>query len=267
MTPRAPFCQWRESELNAKVNAFALPARDGQLVRGISRDTGVGPVGIFLHGLLSDAEGDKSMALWNQAQKHERSWVRFDMRAHGRSDGTMDEFTISRALEDARLIMNLFPGRPIVLVGSSMGGWVAAELAAERPARIGGAVLIAPAFSFMMQLFHSLNPEQRQLWLSQGSWTFESDGLDYGFTLSYDAVIDSKQYDLLAQTVEFQCPVRILHGRLDDVVPTAQSAEFLSRMTPGANVELDVLPNADHRLSGHVERIIDKTDEIWELIP
>ncbi len=251
--------------MDATTKSFALPASDGQLIRGISRDSGSGPVGVFLHGLLSDAEGDKSMTLWNEAIRLGRSWVRFDMRAHGKSDGTFDEFAISRALEDVRLVFQLFPNRPKILIGSSMGGWVAAQLATENKLNIAGTVLIAPAFSFMMQLFHSVSPEQRQQWTDQGSWTFEGDGLEDDFALSYEAVVDSKQYHLLGRAVDFRCPVRILHGKLDDVVPASQSVEFLNRMPAHTDVELEILPNADHRLTGHIEDIVNKVNEIWPL--
>ncbi len=206
------------------------------------------------------------MSLWNQAEERGRSWTRFDMRAHGRSDGNMNEFTISRALADVRLVLQLFPGRPKFLVGSSMGGWVAAQLATEQQLQIAGVVLIAPAFSFMRQLFNSLQPDQRQQWINQRFWTFAEDDADYQFTLSYDAVIDSEQYDLLRKPADFQCPVRILHGRLDDVVPVTQSIEFCRRLSPHADIELDVLPDADHRLTGHLEHITRQVDEIWPLI-
>lgn len=251
--------------METTINPFALPAQDGQLVRGIYRDTGVGAVGLFLHGLLSDAEGDKSMSLWQQAESSNRSWIRFDMRAHGKSDGSFDQFNISRALEDAKLVMGLFPGRPKILVGSSMGGWVAAQLATDLSLSIAGAVLIAPAFSFMVQLFGSLEQAQQQQWADQGFWRFESDDLDNGFDLSHDAVADSEQYDLLRQGIEYECPIRILHGRLDDVVPADQSIIFAEGLPDNTDIEVDILPEADHRLTGHVGYILEKVDEIWPI--
>ena len=249
--------------MNASVTSFELTCRDGQMIRGVAHDTGSGAVGLFLHGLLSDAEGDKSMTLWHEAQKHHRSWVRFDMRAHGQSDGTFDEFTISRALEDTQLVCDMFPDRPKILVGSSMGGWVAAQLGTNRALSIAGVVLIAPAFSFMEQLFQSLEPEQQQQWISQGSWTFDGDGIDGGFALSHAAVVDSRPYDLLENPVSYNCPVRILHGQLDDVVPAKQSLDFEQRLPAQTDIEVQILPNADHRLTGHITYITDAVDRIW----
>ena len=249
--------------MDTVTNSFTIQAQDGQSVRGFYRDTGEGAIGLFLHGLLSDAEGDKSMSLWHQAEARNRSWIRFDMRAHGKSDGIFEQFSISRALEDAKLVMNLFPDRPKFLVGSSMGGWVAAQLATDPSLKVAGLVLIAPAFSFMEQLFGLLEPEQQQQWTDQGVWTFDGEGIDEGFTLSYDAVVDSKQYDLLNRAIDYQCPIRILHGKLDDVVPANQSIIFADGLPGNTDIEVNILPEADHRLSGHIEHILNKVDEIW----
>ncbi len=249
--------------MSTQTQSFTLNAQDGQSVRGVLRDTGSGPVGFFLHGLLSNAEGDKSMTLWNEAERNNRSWVRFDMRAHGQSDGKFDEFTISRALEDTRAVFELFPKRPKILVGSSMGGWVAAQLATETALNVAAVVLIAPAFSFMDQLYQSLDANKQTLWVSQGFWTFDGDDLDEGFRLSYQAVLDSRQYDLLGKSIEYDCPVRILHGKLDDTVPSDQSLEFMSRLPMHTDVEVEILPHADHRLSGHIKHITDKVNEVW----
>ena len=249
--------------MHTVTQTFAVEAADGQFVRGTYRDTGAGPVGMFLHGLLSDAAGDKSMSLWHLAEAKNRSWVRFDMRAHGQSDGTFDEFTISRAMEDVKLIFGLFPSRPKLLVGSSMGGWVGAQLATEHSLQICGVVLIAPAFSFMEQLYQSVSPSEQQQWLDNGSWHFDSEGMDDGFSLTYKAVADARQYDLLNKPVEYGCPVRILHGRLDDVVPADQSVTFSNRLSAHSDIEVDILPQADHRLSGHVEYITEKVNDIW----
>jgi len=249
--------------LDTLRETFELTVSDGQRVRGTYCDTQSGAVGLFLHGLLSDAAGDKSMTLWNEAQACQRSWVRFDMRAHGQSDGTFDEFTLSRALEDTRAVLDLFPNRPKILVGSSMGGWVAAQLASEAGLSIAGAVLIAPAFSFMEQLFQSLDASQQRQWTKQGFWTFEGAGLEEGFSLSYDALVDSRQYDLLGQPIQYNCPIRILHGKLDDVVPPTQSLKFMQHVPKTTDIEVDLLGKADHRLTGHIHCISEKINEIW----
>ncbi len=240
---------------------FVLPAADGQNVRGTFRDTGSGPVGVFLHGLLSDANGTKSMSLWQHAVNTHRSWVRFDMRAHGESDGTFDEFMISRAAEDTRRVLSQFAGRPKVLVGSSMGGWVAAISALDRRLKVCGLVLIAPAFNFVQSLFDTLSEQEQRQWENKGSRLIESPYPDCNFALSIDAVRDARQFDLLDRPLKFECPVHILHGQLDDVVPPALSESICEHCN--SPIRLTLLENADHRLTDHSEHILKAVDQIW----
>ncbi len=247
--------------MELKEEAFSIAASDGQMIRGRYRDTGEGPVGVFLHGLLSDAEGTKSMHLWNYAETFNRSWLRFDMRAHGQSDGTFDEFTISRAIEDSTLAMGLFKDRQKVLVGSSMGGWVAAQLALDPSLNICGLVLIAPAFNFMNKIYLDLSPEEQSQWQETGYRLIESPYPDSDFRLSYAAVVDSRQYDLFSHPVKYEHRVHILHGILDDVVPATQSDEFRKHIDTDSAV--DFFPDGDHRLSEHLDNIEAAADAFW----
>ncbi len=242
-------------------NSFELGATDGQIIRGVYRDTGEGAVGAFLHGLLSDAEGDKSMQLWHEAEKRNRSWIRFDMRAHGKSDGIFTEFMISRAVEDAKQVLGQFPNRPKVLVGSSMGGWVAAETALDPKLNVQALVLIAPAFNFTKQIYESLCANDQDKWEKDGFMTFGSSDIEDGFTLQYEAVADGHNFDHFSKPFRFDYPIRIIHGDLDDVVPPEQSLQFQRHVGPQA--ELIELPKADHRLTGHIDYIIKAVNEVW----
>ena len=242
-------------------NTFALPASDGQQVRGVYRDTGEGPVGVFLHGLLSDADGTKSMQLWERAGELNRSWIRFDMRAHGKSDGDFTEFTISRAIEDTKLVLSQFEDRPKLLVGSSMGGWVSSLVALEQELNICGTILIAPAFNFMQQIYLGCGVEEQMKWRKSGFKTFESPHMESDFTLSYAAVEDSRQHDVFKLPMTYNHPLKIFHGRLDDVVPSTQSQFFKVRV--GSLLEVTIIPEGDHRLTDHMDLIEDAIDEIW----
>ncbi len=247
--------------MNPSEYIFSLPAADGQMVRGTYRDTYEGPVGIFLHGLSSDAEGTKSMRLWNQAERLNRSWIRFDMRAHGKSDGKFTEFSISRAIEDTKLVLSLFEGRPKVLVGSSMGGWVASQIALDTRMNVCGTVLIAPAFNFVNGIFLSVSPDEQEQWRESGFKTFESPYPDCDYTMSYAAVLDSLQYDVFSFPVSYNHPVKILHGALDDAVPSDQSLKFKEHAD--SEIEVTLLPDGDHRLTDHVDLIESTVNEIW----
>lgn len=205
------------------------------------------------------------MSLWNYAEQCDRSWARFDMRGHGNSDGIFREFTISRALDDCRGIIRLLWNRPIILVGSSMGGWLAAQLATDHLQYVVGAVLIAPAFSFVDQLHASLSVAQQSEFRNKGWWHFEGAGDNPGFDLGYAALEDAKQYDLLTNPPQYDCPIRILHGKLDDVVPYQQSIKFAENLPGGTDIKVDILPEADHRLTGHIDHIKNSVDELWQM--
>ena len=259
--PKHPKLILRYQSMKTSEFNFSLAAADGQIIRGVYRDTYKGPVGIFLHGLSSDAEGTKSMRLWSQAVQLNRSWIRFDMRAHGKSDGTFPEFNISRAIEDTKLALSLFEGRRKVLVGSSMGGWVASQIALDVAINVCGTVLIAPAFNFVNGIYLSVSPEEQEEWRETGFKTFESPYPDCDYTMSYSAVLDSLQYDVFSFPVSYNHPVKILHGALDDVVPSDQSLDF--QIHADSEIEVSILPDGDHRLTDHADLIESAVNEIW----
>ncbi len=247
--------------MTTEIKDFAISAPDGQLIRGVCRDTGSGPIGVFLHGLLSEADGTKSMHLWNEAVRMNRSWIRFDMRGHGKSDGRFEEFKISRALEDSKLVLSKFSNRPKILVGSSMGGWTAAQVALDAEMKIAGIVILAPAFGFIHQIYDSLNPEEQQSWKESRIKRFESPEMEEDFSLSYDAVIDSRLNNPFTASVQYRHPVHIIHGSLDDVVPVKQSIAFKKHVS--SKVELNVIQDGDHRLTDHIDVITKAVDDLW----
>ncbi len=242
---------------------FSIKASDGQSIRGFYRDTGEGPVGVFLHGLLSDCEGSKSMNLWDQAVQKHRSWVRFDMRGHGQSDGKFEEFKIARAIEDLKLVLSQFPNRKKVLVGSSMGGWTAAQAALDDSLNIGGLVLLAPAFGFIHRIFDSLEPAEQKDWKDNQIKQFESPVMEDDIWISYAAVSDSRLHDNFTNSVHYNHPVHIIHGKLDDVVPVEQSIAFKKHAS--SEIQLTIIEDGDHRLTDKIDWITQAVDKVWPM--
>src|SRR6266481_8931286 len=109
---------------------------------------GAGPGTIFLPGFNSDMNGTKALALEAWALRHKRSFLRFDYSGHGRSKGAFRDGTIGRWLEDSLAILDACTTGPQILVGSSMGGWLALLVAKARPGRVKALILIAPAPDF-----------------------------------------------------------------------------------------------------------------------
>ena len=245
-----------------RESSFELDAGNGEHVRGRFWNTNQGPVGLFVHGLLSDGDGTKSMHLWESARQKNRSWLRFDQRGQGRSDGTFDDFRISRVVEDLRCVLDFVCDQPTVIVGSSLGGWVAAHAGLTGRHNIVGLVLIAPAFNFVETIYRSLSVEDQKSWEAEGRRFFPSPYEEDGFALDFDTVIDARRFDLYRNPIEFDHPVVILHGELDDVVPVAVSEKF--QASSKSDVLLEVIPEGDHRLSGHAETIQRHVDAIWD---
>jgi len=151
---------------------FSLDPAPGCRLRGNILDFGTEPVGVFLHGFRSDSRGEKAESLLRHAKSRRYSWVRFDFSGHGRSDGVLSEFSITDALRDVSAVLEMFAPRPAILVGSSLGGWLA-ELAAQRtPDRVKAMLLIAPAFNFMQNFLAGLDTGKLNRWRRDGIQDF-----------------------------------------------------------------------------------------------
>ncbi len=251
-----------QDRINLTIDeSFEIDPGNGERVRGRFRNTGRGPVGVYVHGLLSDGDGTKSMHLWESAIRQNRSWLRFDQRGQGRSDGTFDDFRISRVVEDLRCVLDHVGDRPTILVGSSLGGWIAAHAGLTGLHRIAAMVLIAPAINFVEGIWNSLSAEERSEWQSGGRRYFPSPYEDDGFALDFETVEDAREFDIYRGRVRYDCPVTVLHGACDDTVPVEVSANYQARTE--SEVRLDVIPGADHRLSGHCQTIQDCVDSMW----
>lgn len=135
------------------------------------RIDGRGPAVVWLGGLRSDMAGTKAQALADWAQAAGRAYLRFDYFGHGESDGDFRDGTITRWREDALAVLDALVRGPAVLVGSSMGGWLACLAAMARPGRVAAMVLIAPAADFTDKLMEpGLPAEARGALETDGIW-------------------------------------------------------------------------------------------------
>lgn len=246
----------------AAERPFTLVHRNGERLRGMIQDRHGGPVGIYLPGFASTMDGNKSLLLAQNAQERGWSWVRFDPRGVGRSDGLFQALTLSRYLADLQLILGMLEQRTVVLVGSSMGGWLAVIAAGRWPARMAGLLLIAPAFNFIQQIYGGLSiPEQRQ-WRETGLRRWQD---PYGLgeiAMQYDLVADSWRYDLLRFPPRLSCPVEILHGSADEAVPLRQSYQFAA-VAQAPLLSVRPLIGAEHRLQGADAVLLRSLQGLW----
>lgn len=226
-------------------------------------------IGVYLHGFRSDSAGNKSLALVRHAQRCGRAWLRFDLSGHGASAGRFGEFRISRALADVEAALAALPAgyaeAPIVLVGSSLGAWLAVLAARRHPARVAGLVLLAPGFNFLQRQFAAMAPAAQAQWKSTGSHSFAS-YYDAGhYELEYAAVTDAARHDVLSQPLALRCPMHVLHGDADEIVPLAVSEQFLTHITHRDDCPpvFTRVRGGDHRLTGADALIARAVDAVW----
>ncbi|MGC2777589.1 MAG: alpha/beta hydrolase [Bradyrhizobium sp.] len=227
----------------------------GELSRRIAVRARAGsPPGLFwLGGFNSDMQGTKALALDAWAAEHGRACVRFDYSGHGESGGRFVDGTISRWLEESVAVFRQVCRGPQVVIGSSMGGWMALLLAREllrQPAEatLAGLVLIAPAPDFTEELmWKGFSPEIRQEIETEGVWMRPS-GYGEPYPITKALIEDGRNHLLLGGAINVGCPVRILQGAKDPDVPW-QHAFALAHRLPADDVVLTMIQDGDHRLS------------------
>ncbi|HWX61188.1 alpha/beta hydrolase [Bradyrhizobium sp.] len=210
--------------------------------------------GLFwLGGFNSDMKGTKALALDSWATEHGRACVRFDYSGHGESGGRFVDGTIGRWLQDSVAVFRQACRGPQVVVGSSMGGWMALLLAREitkeaTDASLAGLVLIAPAPDFTEELmWKGFSREIRREIESNGVWLRPSEyGAPYPITRAL--IEEGRNHLLLERAIEVGCPVHILQGAQDPDVPW-QHALALAHRLPAEDVVLTMIQDGDHRLS------------------
>lgn len=239
-----------------------LPRPDGALAW--RRIAGKGPTMVWLGGFASDMSGTNSQALADWAQANGRAFLRFDYFGHGQSDGEFAEGTITRWREDALAIIDDLTEGPLVLVGSSMGSWLACLAAAARPQRLTAMVLIAPAADFTEKLMKpSLPPAAHAALAEHGRWTRPSPYEDGGYVISAKLLEDGARWSILPGPVPVEVPVRILQGGADPDVPWPHALE-LANALKSDDVVFTLIKDGDHRLSRpqDLERLLAAVEEL-----
>jgi len=226
---------------------------------------GAAPGLFWLGGFNSDMKGTKALALDAWATERGRACVRFDYSGHGESGGQFTDGTIGRWLEESVAVFEQFCRGPQVVIGSSMGGWMALLLAREiakridtgidtgidngtKDASLAGLVLIAPAPDFTEELmWKGFSPEIRQEIEQKGVWFRPS---EYGepYPITRALIEEGRNHLLLGGSIVVGCPVRILQGAQDPDVPWRHAFTLAQRL-PAEDVVLTMIQDGDHRLS------------------
>jgi pimeloyl-ACP methyl ester carboxylesterase len=236
----------------------------------VRAQAGAAPGLFWLGGYKSDMKGTKAVALADWAAQAGRACVRFDYSGHGESEGAFTDGTIGCWLADSLAVFDACCRGPQILIGSSMGGWLALLLTRElkrRPpaqaASIAGMVLIAPAVDFTEELmWKRFTPEIKRELQESGLWARPSQYSAEPYLVTRQLIEEGRKHLLLGGLIETGCPVRILQGVEDPDVPWQHAIELTSRLASD-DVVLTLVKDGDHRMSRpeDIERMIAAVKE------
>jgi pimeloyl-ACP methyl ester carboxylesterase len=210
---------------------------------------GKSPGVMFCGGFMSDMTGGKAMALEAFCRARGQGFVRFDYAGHGQSSGRFEEGTIGAWTKDALAVFDQVAQGPQIIVGSSMGGWIALNLALARPDRIAALVGIAAAPDFTEDLIWRDLPPEAQMMLETDGVIYErSEYDDKPYPITMDLIHEARGHLRLRGDIAIDRPVRLLHGMLDPDVPWKRSL-MLAEKLRCPDVRVILVKDGDHRLS------------------
>jgi pimeloyl-ACP methyl ester carboxylesterase len=213
-----------------------------------SRLDGARPTVVFLPGFRSDMNGDKATALAAFCAARGQAMLRFDYAGHGASGGRFEDGTIGIWAADALAAIDRLTEGPLILIGSSMGGWLALLAALRRPERIAAIIGVAAAPDFTEKLmWDAMTFEERARLMRDGTLQVPS---KYGepTTITRALIEDGRTHLLLDNPIMLDCKVRLLHGQADPDVPWEMALRIAERIT-AQDVEIILVKDGDHRLS------------------
>ena len=212
---------------------------------------GAGPTVVWLGGLRSDMGGTKAEALAEWAQASGRACLRFDYQGHGESSGAFRDGTIGLWKADALAAIDQLTEGSLVLVGSSLGGWLACLVARERAERLAGLVLIAPAADFTEALMRPALPDEALAAIERDGVWEEPNAYDPDDPLPITAHLldDGREHLILTgEELPIDVPVRILQGGEDPDVPWDHALALIPHLR-SRDVVFTLIKDGDHRLS------------------
>ncbi|WP_340109645.1 alpha/beta hydrolase [Pikeienuella sp. HZG-20] len=232
--------------------ALTAPAAAGRDLPGV----------VFLGGFRSDMEGTKALALEEWARRAGRGFLRFDYSGHGRSSGAFEDGCIGDWADDAREAVTRLTEGPQILVGSSMGGWIALLLARAAPERVAALVGVAAAPDFTLEMAAAMDEAAKAEMASSGVWLRPSAYSDEPYPITRRLIEDGARNRVLDRPFPVGFPVRLLQGTADEDVGVDVALGLLSHLD-GPDVRLTLVRGADHRFSGprELELLIAAVEE------
>mgnify|MGYP001808476398 CR=1 FL=1 len=202
----------------------------------------------FFGGYSSDMSGTKATALSKWCLKNKYNFIRFDYSGHGRSGGKFEEGGISKWSTEADEIFQNFKNKKNIIIGSSMGGWISLLVAKRNNETIHGLVGIASAPDFVVGEWNRLSEDQKTKIKKEGKIIINWDDYEDDYVITYKFLEDGMKNMLLKNTIPITCPIRLLHGKLDNVVSTSVSQTIIEKIE-SKDKDLFIIDDGDHSLS------------------
>ena len=220
-----------------------------------------------MHGTLSDKNASKSLFLENFCRQNGIGYTAFDFTGHGASSGEYTDGTIGIWLNDALDIIDRITAGDLILVGSSMGGWISLLAAQKRPERIKAVVGLAAAADFTVDVWNSFSENQKNEIREKGVIHTPNGWTEKGDPWTLALFEDAEKYLLLKEkdSLDIHCPITLIHGAKDDCVPMETPFKIMDCAKSEA-VKIIVLKNSGHRLSEPSELSVLET-ELLKFLP
>jgi len=219
---------------------------NGKIAYNLHRGNSPLPPIIFLCGFKSDMNGSKAEWLHNYCVTHNRTYLRFDYFGHGQSDGDFRDFTIGHGLMDSIEMIDEMIDRPAIIIGSSMGGWIALRLLQLMPHKIHGFIGIAAAPDFTRKIYASLD-DGHLAQLEEKNYIEEESGYDEPYIFTRALFDDGENHCVLGSKIGFDGAVHLIQGKLDTSVdwhvPESIDACFAQ------TIKISLVDDGDHSLS------------------
>ncbi|MDX1974961.1 MAG: alpha/beta hydrolase [Rickettsiales bacterium] len=224
------------------------------------------PAVIFFTGFKSDMSGSKAMALQQFCETRGQRFIRFDYTGHGESSGQFIEGTIGSWAQDAADVLEQLGSAQNILVGSSMGAWIAMLLAQQNPQRVAGFVGIASAPDFTEELiWQRLNDTQKAELLEKGVFYAPSCYGEEPYPITQRLIEEARAHLLLNRSIAIEAPVRLIHGTQDEDVPWQHSVRLMEQLS-SRDVRLQLIKDGNHRLSepAHLQTLCSTLEDLLD---
>lgn len=231
-----------------ELSYFHLPGFDVS----VGRDAGIGrpfPVEVvFFHGFYSDMGGEKVQRLVKECKRLGCGFTAFEYFGHGSSAGTISDGSIGRWLNNCLGILDQYIKKPVIVMGSSMGGWLGLLAAMHRPEKVRGFIGFASAPDFTHRsIIANMTPKQKQD-LEEKGFFMRQTSYSAPYPISQKFLDEAENHLIMGSKITLDIPVHLLHGTMDDVVPW-QEAIALSDNLNTKDVKITLIKGSDHRLS------------------